>query len=283
MVIPAKWFGITPKQQPRLTFDDLEPITRLQNDTDKNGTPDWRDLAKESLGTTTLSQLKNTPVDEERQRRLDDPNNLTASFSKNLYVTTLYLDKNKDVDAATKKEMTEGLIAQEKAKIVVTEYTNDDLNLAKTESTSTRRAYGNALALLLKKAMDAKLLDGDISIIETYVKTKDASLLTSFTIKRDKTHELIESLRAMPVPISAAPYHLLATNRLSEYYTILDGLSKTASDPVRGSIAFAEYLDTFKSLAGALNNMKGYFKAEDITFTQSEPGYVFSVGYTTSN
>jgi hypothetical protein len=84
---------------------------------------------------------------------------------------------------------------------------------------------------------------------------------------------LTELLR-MTVPYSAAPYHLLLINSLSEYANMLDNFSKAKSDPLRATLAYNDYVPVVKSLSSALNSIQSYIVIENITFTTSDPGRV---------
>jgi hypothetical protein len=280
LVVPAKWVGIESKTYKKLNLNDLTPISSLSEDSDNNNSPDWRDLAVASLGTSTKKAMSEAKVDPELQKRLNDPNNLTSSFSKNMYIASSYLKQNSGSTADDQKNLINSIVQQEASKITVTEYTEGDINILKKETESDRKKYGNSLGLLMQKADTYKIGEGDVEIIKAYTVNKDASMLTSFVVKKDKLDTLIKSLTTMSVPYSAVPYHLLALNKISEYRTILDSFAKTDTDPVRSTISFNNYLPVANSLFIALNNMRGYFTAENVIFTKDESGYIFSPEYT---
>jgi hypothetical protein len=281
VVVPAKWLGVKPRTYTPLNFDDIQAYQDLSKDKNFNSSPDWKDLLENTVSTTNAAALESTPDDAKVEELLNDPDNLTSSYSKNMLIASSYLEQNGKTDEASKQQIAEALIQQEKDKIITKTYTSKDLVVQKTESETMRKNYGNALGTLLKEAGTYKIGEGDLEILQTYLDTKDASVLDSLRIKEDNVAVLIRKMTVMPVPLSATPYHLLALNRLSAYLTLLDGLSKADTDPIRASIVFKEYASIIKAMFGALVNIKEYFKVESVVFTSKESGYVFMQEYTT--
>jgi hypothetical protein len=177
--------------------------------------------------------------------------------------------------------MIKSLVEQEKTKIVTKVYTIKDLHVASKENKTTIRNYGNALGVEMQKADKSKIGDTDVKDLQSYTDTKDPKYLITIQKKKDTLGANIKALLAMQVPPSATAYHLLALNKLSEYYTTLDGFSRTEDDPLRASIALNDYIANLRSLFGALNAMRGYFRDNNIVYSIDEPGYVFSSVNTT--
>jgi hypothetical protein len=275
VITPASWFGVKPKKYTKLDFSNITPIDTLAKDNDSNTIPDWKDMLLNDMSPTTQNLASKATIDPKIQERLDDPSNLTASFSKNIYVASTYLKQNGGATSQGQQDIIASLMAEEAKKITTKTYSLSDLAIAKTESVATKKQYGNNLGTLLKKSAGYKFGEGDAAIVQAYATSKDTSILEAFVIKRDRLDTIIASLIAMSVPPSATPYHLLVLNRMSEYRATLDNLSKLAEDPVRASISFNEYLPVIKALFGAIFNLREYFIVENITFTQQEAGHLF--------
>jgi hypothetical protein len=262
-VVPAKWFGVQPAKshRPVLVLRNSEELAALARDSDRNNNPDWKDLLI--------------------KKRLADPNNLTASFSKNLYTVSAYAKKNGKLTKADQKAVMKDLIASETSKIVVKTYEVADITTTTTDTPATERDYGNALGKLFKKAVGYKLYEIDLNILKAYTTNKDPAPLASLVIKKNNAKIILEELLKMRVPFSAVPYHLLIINRLSQYITVLDGVSQADTDPLRATVSFNSYLPTIKVLSSSLDQMKLYFSLQGIVFTSNEAGYVLTSGYTT--
>jgi hypothetical protein len=279
-VIPAKYVGISSREKP-LMLKSVDDLTMLSRDTNHNNIPDWRDMAINTMSTTTKEQVKNAKVDPEAQKRLDDPNNLTASFSKNLYIASALAKKNnQELTEGEQEDLVATILEGEKAKIIIKNYSASDIQINKTETDALKKAYGNALGLLLKKAQAYKIAEEDIQLIQSYTTSKDASLLEAFKIKRDNIDTLIKTMTTMSVPYSAVPYHVLALNKISAYRSTIDNFAQANTDPIRSAIVINSYLDVAQSMLNALDAMKEYFRISNITFSANESGYVFTSGYT---
>jgi len=279
-IIPARWVGVTPNYRPALVLLDPTDLASLSGDEDKNNNPDWRDLLIETTSTSTKIAASKMVVSDEEKARLNDPNNLTASFSKNLYTAVAYAQQNGGLTADTQKELMTTLLDDEAKKIQVKTYLISDLKTV-SSTDEAKKAYGNALGTELKKADSYNLGQNDLGIINAYVTNKDPSPLASFTIKKNNVDHIIGDLLSMSVPLSAASYHLILINRLSTYRTTLDNMSQAESDPVRAEIAFDGYLTTYQLLLSALGTLQNYFVTENVQFLTTEPGYLFVYGYTT--
>ncbi|MFA6608539.1 MAG: hypothetical protein WCT07_01360 [Candidatus Paceibacterota bacterium] len=278
--IPARWFGVKPKVHTRLDLQALNTMSSLSLDKNKNNNPDWRDLLKETFSFASTSDIsKNATFDASAQKLLDDPNNLTASFSKNLYTASAYLNKNNITDSQTQQQLIESMIADENSKIIVKLYSINDLKISKVESAESIKRYGNNLGAIFNQALKYKLGDGDIEIIQAFTVNKDASVLSSLKIKKGRASEIMQQLLSTSVPVSASVYHLLTINKLSAYITALDNMSHADTDSVRATISFKQYLAIVKSLLLSISNFVTYFKISNISFSSGESGYIFSSGY----
>ncbi len=282
LIMPAKWFGVTPPKsnQPTLILRDRDELAALAGDKNNNNNPDWKDLLLETTHSPVNEKNQPVTISPEVKKRLADPNNLTASFSKNVVVASAYAKKNGTLTKVQQSELIRSLIAGEAKKIVVTSYTVDDIVIAQEDTLTTKKTYGNALGKLVKKAETANLGTGDTEILKAFMSSKDASLLEAFVVKKNVTESIIATLLKTPTPRSAVIYHLLAINNLSFYKTTLEGLAQASNDPIRASIAFDNYLGTVRGIFSALQRIDLYFKQENVTFTSTEPGYILTPGYT---
>lgn len=282
LVIPAKWVGVTPPRTRHapLVLKSYEDLAALKKDTDRNDNPDWKDLLLQTTNASTTAAAGAYAVTEEDKKRLNDPNNLTSSFSKNIYTVSAYAEKNGAMTQAEQQTIVSGLITKEAEKITTKKYEITDVKIASTENEATKKAYGNELGRIYKKGIAFKLDLVDLDKIKAYSTSKDPSTLASLTIKKNNTKLIIDELLKVSVPRSAAPYHLLIINRLSAYASVLENLTTGETDPVRSMIAFNAYLPAVKALFSSLQSMQQYFKLEEITFSDSEPGYIMNSSYT---
>jgi hypothetical protein len=280
LIAPAKWVGVAPKKHTGLVLKNANELAVLSKDTNRNNNPDWKDLLINTTSTSTQAIASKFIVTETDAKRLADPNNITASFSKNLYTVSSYAKQAGNMSLAEQESIVSGLVTKEVEKVSVTTYNQDNLSIASTETPASIKTYGNQLGMIFKKATGFKLEVVDFDKIQAFTVNNDPDTLATLLIKKNNTKTIISELLKVSVPKSAVPYHLLMVNRLSEYMTVLEGLTQANDDPMRATIAFANLAQTAQSLFSSLANMQLYFKLQDITFSNNEPGYVLDMSYT---
>lgn len=280
-LLPASWFGIGPVQRKYITTDlsalSLDDVVR---DADRNGSIGWRELVTESLDPSTLDELKNQKPDPETIEALNNPNNLTASFSKNLYAASAYFSKNPLQDPLAEQEVINQLLEKEAEKIVPQKYTLKEINIAKTESKESIKTYGNQVASILQRVISEKSIVDDFSSVQGYIETQDKTALEPITKDSEKVRSLVEELLKMPVPLSAATYHVMMLERVSLYRDTLYNLSQIEKDPVRSTLSIKQYPEIIVQTLRIHTQLANYFDSKNVIFTSKEPGYVFTVGYT---
>ncbi len=285
VIAPSSWFGSKAKSEnQKLTID----VSRIKNkkaiatDTNGDGQVTWKEVIQETvpMDEQTKENLKSQPVDQAAITALNDPNNLTASFSKNLYLSASYLDQNGMTDEASQRAVADKLMAQEAAKIKPTIYTYKDIKVAKTESKESIKAYGNALMLILDTVITKKITTDEITSLEQFEATKDASVIAPFIADKKRLDAIVKKLADMQVPPSAIIYHTLVLNRTASYRDVISNISVLESDPIRASLAIRDLLTVSRNFLRVFENVSTYFNIQNVTFSNNEPGYVFVIGYT---
>lgn len=272
LIIPAEKVGMKKKHTP-LILQSGEELVALQGDTDSNNTEDWKDLLQQNVSPKLSEEAKKTVVTPEQKKILADPNNLTSSFSKNVYTATEIAKQKGTLTTQDKENLATQLLAAEESKLVPTVYEITNLTIAKTENDTSRKAYGNALGRIVKKAEGYKMTENDLKIIEAFNVKQDPAVLESLVVKKNNLEVIIKDLLAVSVPNSAVPYHLLVINKMAQYKDVLENISKAKEDPIRASLGLRAYLGTTKSLASSFNSMRTYFALQGITYTKNEPGF----------
>ena len=276
--LPASWFGITPFQPTYTKINLTEASLRdVIPDTDTDGTISWKEFVLANAGDEALPQ--GTP-DSSVIADLNDPNNLTASFSQNLYVTSSYLAKNNLNNAQAEQEVINRLIEEEAAKLQKTTYGLGDIVTTEPETKAAMKKYGNAVAPILDTIINEASLTDIFFGIQAFTETNDPEAITLIEKELVKIDAGLKKLLALPIPLSAATYHLSAINRVAAYKDLVHNFSKAASDPLRASISVGEYPDTTVQTLRIYDNLAGYFDVQGVVFSSGEPGYVFTVGYT---
>lgn len=262
------------KPKPLILRTESE-IALLRGDRDKNNTEDWRDLILETMSSSTKAEADAIKADPEVLERLKDPNNLTSSFSKNIYTASAYLTKNNTIGEDEQAELVAGLLEKEASKISQKVYTLGDLKLSADDEVSNRKVYGNALAKLLQKANSYELGSSDLPALMKFNETTDEKELEFFVNKKVKTEEIFSGLLSLQVPPSAALYHLSLINNLSVFIATLDAFAKSKEDPIKSLAFLNSYPDNVAALFRSMAAVQDYFVLEEVPFTAKDPGYIF--------
>jgi hypothetical protein len=223
---------------------------------------------------------KEEQIDPQVVANLNDPNNLTASFSKNLYTASAYLSKNQVNDPAAQQDVVNQLIAQEASKITTKQYSLSDINVTKTENKEAIKSYGNSVVSILGDMITEKKIQEDAESIARFTNTKDENDLLPLQKDFQAVDAKLTKLLALPIPPSAATYHILALNRVAAYRDTLYNLSVAANDPMRAMLFIQKYPEITLATLRTFSILTPYFDIQNITFSSREPGYVFTVGYT---
>ncbi len=284
VIVPAKWLGVEPpkRTQPKLDLTNVSITKEVAIDTDNDGAISWKEIMTDTLKPTasTLEELKKIPIDQKEIDILNDPNNLTASFAKNLYLTGAYFEKNGITDEASKEQAMTSLMQAEKAKITPTTFVYKDLNVAKTESKTSIKEYGNKVASILGEITSEKTLKADVYAIATYTESKDVTALKDLVENSARMELVMKKVLALSVPPSATIYHLLLLNKLAAYGDVVKALSTADSDPLRSTFVVTDYPIIVRELIQQYDIFAKYFSSKNVTFSSKEPGYVFVTGYT---
>lgn len=280
-IVPASWFGIQPAQKNYARIDlSSVAVEDIARDRDKNGEITWKEIVTESIAPSELDTMGKKEADPKVIARLNDPDNLTSSFSKNLYLASTYLSKNGVSDAQAQQEVMDQLIAQEASKISVKTYTLEDLTLAKSESKASVKAYGNSVASILGNLITETTIMDTIGSIQAYLETKDPEALPPLEKERSVVETKLKKMLELPIPPSSQLYHILAVNKLSAYLSMLSALSGIQEDPLKASLFVDNYPYVMLSVLQTYTNLGNYFNVQNVIFSSKDPGYVFTVGYT---
>lgn len=279
-IVPADSVGLRSNSQKKLILKSPEELAVLQEDVDNNGMADWKDMLVNNTSPTLKEEASKAVVTDAEKKALDDPNNITATFAKDVYTSSVYTSQNGTLTQEQQEALAAKIVNEAKSKIVFTEYTVNDIHLTKNEDTMSIKKYANDLGKIYTKTTSSAVTHDDVAIIEAYNVNKDASVLKALVVKKDILDTAITQLLALPVPYSASAYHLRLINKLSDYKVIIDSLSQADTDPVRALIAFNSYFPIVKSLSSSFSGMQGYIHGEGITFTSTDTGFILLEGYT---
>jgi hypothetical protein len=228
--------------------------------------------------TSTLEEINKQPLDKETIARLNDPNNLTASLSKNILVASV---QNEGViDDTTRDTLLAQMLQTEASKIQPTTYKVTDLHIVKGGGEATLKEYGNTIAPLVKTFISSDVITKDVTDVNNFSKSQNTNDLRNIRKNLTRVDTLITKMLAVKVPLSVVPLHLDIVNRLAEYRDFLYGVSRADVDPVRSMIMLQGYSELVIIVLRIPIHVTTFFDSQNIVFTDKEPGYIFTTGYT---
>lgn len=282
--LPAKWFGLGPAKKEYLKIDlsALDSVDDIADDSNGDGVVDWSEMVRQTYDGTDddIIAAEQSEVDPIVAKQLNDPNNLTGSLSKNIYLASAYMKETGTEGAGGGQEVMKRLMAQEASKIKIQSYTLDDISIAKTENAASVKAYGNAMGVLLKKAMDIGLTVGDMELFKRFIDEKNMKAFDLLEDRRDVARFIASEMLVMQVPQSASAYHLVTLTNISTYADILENMLKIEDDPVRSALTVQSYTEAASDLLRNIPLLVEYFESKTVVFKKGEPGYVFDSRYT---
>ncbi len=258
-----------------LVLRTSDELRLLSNDRDGNNVEDWRDLILGSLSTTTEAAFARAEPNKEAEARLTDKNNVTASFSKNIFTVAAYASNNPNLSEEEKANLVADAVRTEAPKTQPKVYTVSDLRVASSNSSDAKMLYGNTMALLLEKANKGGLGSNDLLLLQTYTEKGDPELLAPLASKKIKVDQILEELLRISVPSSALVFHLRLINSVSVFSSTLDSFARADSDPLRSLAFLNTYQETITKLYSSMSDLQDYFTLENVPFQSSDPGYIF--------
>lgn len=276
-VIPAKWFGIEPYQATRPKLD-LTSLDTVATDVDGDNAISWRELFGSTLPAAEL-ETEEKP-DPTVIAQLNDPYNLTASFSKSLYTTSAQLATSPINNEQVEQTIISQLVAQETEKIEATTYSVKDLAVAKTETQESVRIYGNAVAAVLQGTISETSINRDLQSVIEFIETENPEKLQPLINQANDVQTRLQKLIHISTPPSATPYHLLAVNRLASYGDMITNISQAQKDPIRAAAYIDNYVATTVKTLKLYGELSTYFKIKKTPFSPKDTGYIFITGYT---
>lgn len=115
----------------------------------------------------------------------------------------------------------------------------------------------------------------ELSYFMDYIQQNDLSALTTVKAIATAYGTTAKALIVIPVPQEAAYAQLEIVNGMASMGEVLSDMSAMQTDPLRALVGIAAYTNSQAKLTRGLADMAKVFAAEQVTFTQGDPGYFF--------
>jgi hypothetical protein len=281
-LLPASWFGIQPSvaHYEPLNLGALAESETGASDVDGDGTVSWKEYIASSLGIPEDDATTTIAVDPRELAALNDPNNLTSSFTKNLYVASVALNQSGVDDPNTDQETITQLVQKEAQKVHPASYTEASVKVSSDASPAALKTYANTIAPILTSFITKASITSDLTSVTKYSQSEDEADLLPLVKNNIRTQKLLDTLLSVQVPKQVVATHLEVLNRVAKYAATLDNLSHASDDPLRATIAIKSYSDDAVDALRSIPLLSDYFTKANVVFSAKDAGYVFITGYT---
>lgn len=228
----------------------------IDKDSNGNGIPDWEEKLW-GLDPSVLytNGVPNSQIIEDKKRALgvtgivdESTLNETDRLSRELYTLATALGQSGDVDTATLEQIAASFGSSIDTNRVQNQYSVKDIQTIKTTSQSLN-AYTKQLTTILARYDQNQ---ADIDVVITAVETGDETGLAELETTQTQYRALAQELKAVPVPIGIALYHLNMINGITgiaDSFTFIQQLSENGIGALIGVATYREYSTMFDTAA----------------------------------
>ena len=277
--IPMSWFKKTTYES-NTQADALTLINKklsgdyLMADSGVNNLPNWKKAMLESANGTSTFATSEISIDE--QKKLDDPNNVTAQFAKNAYVISSYLNQQGLNDPNAINKVSDNTINAELSKLAPKIYSKSDLKITSKSDFTTLNKYVNDLFKYIFGTLETTSKIDNSKILSDYFKNKNSKELEKYNPEIKSLTTLRDNLKNMSVPSTAVDNHLAELNSVEASLNTVNNLSKVDTDPIRASVAYNNIEQININIILALKNFKTFFNKQGIVFDAKELNLFFN-------
>lgn len=249
-------------------------------DTDGDGTPDGLEI---KLGRNPLipgpnDKLDTETVDSKVNSQTEKDLSETDKFSRELFVKIIAASQADNPPTETDfQNFLNGTIKNQVDTQKVKTYIAGDFQVDIEETPEKIKAYGNAIATILKTPPPQKLTY-EIDVVDKADADKNPAELKKLDGNIAAYNLIVTKLLGLTVPKSALEIHLALANAASAMSWSITGLQYILTDPVKAVPGVASYSDNFQNFFTALHAFRGYFDNGNITFDPTDAGYHFFDG-----
>lgn len=274
---------------------EIEAVQGL--DTDGDGLRDWEEVLWGTDALTLDTDGDGTgdgdEVTSSRDPLVKGPNDKvslfgakgTASTSQNLTVTdkfgrdifARYIELKQaglSSDIESQQEIVRELIENGDFLVYPKVYTTEDITVVDAYDSASLRVYGNQIGAVFQKNMVSARDEG--YIVKDSIEKNDPNILKELDPIIESDRRIVAGLASIAVPKVAVRSHLDLLNAMSGVMFVAQSLRQSATDPVVALQGIGRYQETALKLFNAMQQLKTMFSLSFVTFTEGEPGYVFS-------
>ena len=241
-------------------------------------TKSWENTLKDLIGTSTLDESVTSLIQNTSSSTVSDkPLTATDRFSQVFFTKYVELKKSGAViDENTGIRLVNELLTQDyggpNAEKI---YTASDIISLNTSTSASIRKYANNLGIIFDKPAPADY-ENELVIINRVNETQNKKDLVKLAQNIARYTEIRQDLLDTPVPKALKNTHLALVNSFSFIVEGVKGMALIETDPVGATKMILKYEDGLKAIDILSKQLSVYFKQQQIIFSSSEPGYIFT-------
>jgi hypothetical protein len=259
------------KGQAGLTYDNETLADLVNQDTDKDGIPDWEEglwgtdpTKKETTpGTPDGVAIEKLKIKEGTQTSLrtntggQEVENLTKTdqFSRELFSTVTTLSQNGQLDQATIDKISNSLADHIQNSLPRKVFSLADIKTAKSDTVLDIQKYSDTISNLYEQnSVKYTVLD----VLQKFTgdgENVDVSALPMLNPIIDHTNKVIAGMLATGVPQSLVTIHLEVMNEFQKLVENLNDIKLYDTDAVVALGAISTYQINSNALESSLNNL----------------------------
>lgn len=248
--------------------------TGLQDIPEGETLPNWKIAVMEKAALDDPS-IDTTQALQVNTENLDNPNNITAQYAKNVYAATAILGQQTELTNEQKEEIAKALFEEEAYKAAARVYTSSDIKTT-TGTKDVVKKYGNTLGGIVMNATIAMAQVEDIPTFEKYATTRAQDQLDAINLKIATVTKYRDDVLKLPAPKSATLFHLNLINAIESYRQTLINMRSVHTDALRATIGAHDYAVVVKNVYISADFFSQYFTSEGVVFGPKEDGAFFS-------
>lgn len=224
---------------------------------------DWESvMASTTLVKNTSSNSTNTPL------------TATDIVARDLFAKYLLVKQSGGkLDQKTEEELIQSVLTSTNLNPTFRIYTEGELAIEPTNSTSTIEEYGNKMGNIIK-SNPAKNIN-PLQTLQKSLDTNNKETLTEIDSQIKSLSNIITNSMKVEVPREAIDIHLSFVNSCSKTVSILQGMKSVFSDPVSAIFSVSNYLNTASDMKKSYLEVSSFFEKKNINYSINDPGYFF--------
>lgn len=203
--------------------------------------------------------------------------NTTESFSRDFF--SAYVDlrtsgqiENQSIQQYTfTRKLSDAL---EEVTLDPAPYALSDIAILPTTSKEAARSYGNIMGDIITRYTLAPGSEAEV-LLEILEKEQEERV-QELSHNADAYRKTVRDMLEVVVPSDAAHVHLAVVNSLAFRQAIVSNMALIYEDPLRSINAIGRYQEMLVNTTSAFKTSNAYFKKHSVTFSEEEPGYVFT-------